>query len=68
MGKGQEEEEEEEEVVVVEEGNHCTVCKDGVEDEEEGNRGPPKNYSTDSYIISTSTYLPPPLFYHGVRW
>ena len=33
-----------------------------MEDEEEGNRGPPKNYSTDSYIISTSTYLPPPFF------
>ena len=40
------EEEEEEEVVVVEEGNHCTVCKEDVE--EEGKRGLPKNYSTYS--------------------
>jgi hypothetical protein len=51
--------EEEKEVVVVEEGDCCTVIERMVRRKEEGKRGLPQNYTTNSYIPSTSTYLSP---------
>ena len=51
---------EEEEVVVIEEGDCCTViARIVMRRKRRGKGGLPKNYSTNSYIRSTSTYLSP---------